>query len=86
MNVVGVSGKPQIIPTYYVNIYLPGPVIFSNQLVGAHTLSMDYDVLIGMDIISQSDFSLGYNAQNKGTVFSVTFPSNGIFQLLGKNK
>ena len=44
MNVVGVSGKPQIIPTYYVNIYLPGPVIFSNQLVGAHTLSMDYDV------------------------------------------
>ena len=58
--------------TYLVNIYLPNGVAISNvhvtkaELIGA-------DILIGMDIINQSDFAV--TNFNGNTMFSFRMPS-----------
>ena len=58
---------------YLVNIGLPNQVGFMHLQVTKAKLGANADVLIGMDIISQGDFTV----TNKGgiTVFSYRYPS-----------
>jgi len=57
---------------YAVNVYLPNSVAFSLVKVTEGILS-GFDVLIGMDIISQGDFAISnYNGKTK---FSFRMPS-----------
>jgi len=58
--------------TYIVNILLPNRVGFPMMQVTKANLGASNDILIGMDIISQGDFSI----TNQGnTVFSFRVPS-----------
>lgn len=59
--------------TYMVNIGLPNGVQFAMVKVAKGRLGAGADVLIGMDIISQGDFSI--TNQNGKTVFSFRIPS-----------
>jgi hypothetical protein len=61
-----------IVDTYLVNILLPNNVGFSSLRVTEGQLN-DTDVLIGMDIISQGDFSV--TASQGKTKFSFQLPS-----------
>ena len=58
---------------YLVNIGLPNGVGFLHVQVTKGTIAPGVDVLIGMDIINQGDFTV----TNKGgiTVFSFRYPS-----------
>ena len=62
-----------IVTTYFVDITLPNNVMVSNILVSASDLGDETDVLIGMDIISQGDFSI--SNVNGSTTFSFRIPS-----------
>lgn len=62
-----------IVSTYFVDITLPNNVMVSNILVSASDLGDETDVLIGMDIISQGDFSI--SNVNGSTTFSFRIPS-----------
>lgn len=58
--------------TYLVNVGLPNGIGFQMLKVTKGNLGVSTDVLIGMDIISQGDFSI----TNQGnTVFSFRIPS-----------
>lgn len=60
-------------PVYKVNIALPNYTGFAYVNVSQGEFSEEFDVLIGMDIITQGDFSItnvGYN-----TMFSFRMPS-----------
>lgn len=60
--------------TYLINVALPNGVGFAILQVTKAKLGDDNDVLIGMDIISQGDFTV----TNKGgnTIFSFRVPSS----------
>ena len=62
-----------IVTTYFLDITLPNNVMVSNILVSASDLGDEIDVLIGMDIISQGDFSI--SNVNGCTTFSFRIPS-----------
>lgn len=64
------AGK-QIVDVHYIDIILPNRVIIPNLRVTECILS-DFDVLIGMDIISMGDFAIS-NAGGK-THFSYCIP------------
>jgi hypothetical protein len=72
VQVHGVHGV-QPAETFLVNIRLPQGVAFANIQVTRGEVR-DADVLIGMDIISQGDFSIT-NVGGKRTVFSFRVPS-----------
>ena len=60
---------------YLVNIWLPGGVVFYNLKVTEGKLIGQYEILIGMDIISEGDFAVtNYNSK---TVFTFRIPSVG---------
>lgn len=61
-----------IVNTYFVNIFLPNQVAFSTIKVTEGVLN-GADMLIGMDIITQGDFSISH-FENK-TCFSFRVPS-----------
>ena len=52
--------------TYYVDLIVPGEMIFKTLEVTEGELE-DVDVLIGMDVISQGDFSIS-NGNNETVV------------------
>jgi uncharacterized protein YchJ len=59
--------------TYLVNIWLPNKVVFYNLRVAEGKIAEQYEVLIGMDIISKGDFAItNYNGT---TVFTFRIPS-----------
>jgi len=61
--------------TYLVNIWLPNKVLVYNLKVTEGKITGQYEVLIGMDIISRGDFAVtNYNGR---TVFTFRFPSVG---------
>ena len=72
--VVGVAGKPvrHEVNTYFVNLFLPNKVILPGLTVSEGEPG-GCDVLIGMDVIRQGDFSIS-NANNR-TVWSFRVPS-----------
>lgn len=60
-------------PMYYATIQLPNNVIIGGIPVSCADLGDYCDVLIGMDVITQGDFSIT-NVDNK-TIFSFRMPS-----------
>lgn len=71
VTVHGVDG-PSIQQRYIVDLLLPNHVCFSNVTVNSGRFP-DFDVLIGMDVITTGDFSISnYNGQ---TVFTFRCPS-----------
>lgn len=65
------SGE-SIVNTYFINIFLPNQVAFSTIKVTEGVLN-GADMLIGMDIITQGDFSISH-FEGK-TCFSFRYPS-----------
>ena len=70
--VVGISGK-QLTPTFIVNLHLPNGVPVCEVTVTLMSLSADFDVLVGMDIINLGDLAIS-NYDNC-TTFSFRMPS-----------
>lgn len=72
---VHTASGPEMANVYLVNIWLPGKVVFYNLAVTEGKLTRQFEVLIGMDIISEGDFAVtNYNGR---TVFTFRFPSVG---------
>lgn len=65
-----------VVPVYKMNIKLPTGTEFKNVLATEVAGSEHFDVIIGMDILSQGDFALTSNEDN--LVFSMRFPSDKI--------
>lgn len=73
MTKVSTAAGEQECETYFVNIILPNRVCFQFVKVTKAPLIGDFNVLIGMDIISKGDFAItNYNGK---TVFSYRYPS-----------
>jgi len=66
--------------TYLINLTLPNKVIFSYVKVTKTDLGPDFDVLIGMDIITRGDFAVT-NKDGK-TCFSFRVPSFEVIDFL----
>ena len=80
--VLTASGE-HICDKYLVNIFLPHvQYIFPNLVVNEVDLRPPFDILIGMDIISQSDFAIT-NMGGK-TTFSFNMPSSHCVDFTGK--
>lgn len=60
------------VPQHYVNLHLPNNVVMVGRPVAQLPLT-NYDVLVGMDIISQGDFAVS-NLDGK-TTFTFRIPS-----------
>lgn len=73
--IMGIGGD-QVTDTYLVNIGLSNGKLVSDLEVYCSDLD-DYDLLIGMDIINQTDFLIT-NANNKTTFQFRTPPEGGI--------
>jgi hypothetical protein len=67
---------------YYVNILLTNKVLIKNLLV-LRGLSVGWDILIGMDIISRGDFAIS-NFEKK-TTFTFRIPSLETIDFINKN-
>lgn len=76
----GVDG-PVIKNRYVVNLILPNKVRFVNVPVNSGTFT-DFEVLIGMDIISSGDFAVSNH--NGQTTFTYQHPSNGEIDFVKK--
>lgn len=74
---VGIGGD-QTVNTYKVHIGLPNGKMILNEEVYCSDIN-DYDLLIGMDIITETDFLLT-NADGK-TTFQFRTPSEGNIEL-----
>lgn len=73
INISTPSGQ-SVVPTYMITVNLPERVSFNEwQVCESEIGKQGIDMLIGMDIISKSNFSIS-NYQGK-TVFSCVFPS-----------
>ena len=72
---MGIGGD-QVTDTYLVNIGLPDGKLISELEVYCSDID-DYDLLLGMDIINQTDFLIT-NADNKTTFQFRTPPEGGI--------
>jgi len=66
------AGGTDMVPTYAINIGLPNGVAFCFIKVSEGNLS-DFDVLIGMDIITKGDFSI--TNVDRSTSLSFRIPS-----------
>ena len=66
------GGRSDAVPQHYVNIHLPNNVLMIGRAVAQLPLTR-FDVLVGMDIISQGDFAIS----NFGgrTTFTFRIPS-----------
>jgi predicted aspartyl protease len=84
---VGTANGEYMAERYRVSVFLPNHIMIQNLNVTKGNLPSDVDVLIGMDIISQGDFSIS-NYGGK-TVFSYRIPSIAVTdytqELLNKN-
>lgn len=58
--------------TFIVDIRLPNKIVFKDLMVTDGELGSQFDVLVGMDIISSGDFSIS-NTSNK-TIFTFCYP------------
>ena len=70
--IIGVNGK-FITTSHVIDLWLPNNYVVRRINVTMGTLSSDFDILIGMDIIVKGDFSIS-NYQGH-TVFSFRSPS-----------
>lgn len=78
VNIAHAQGE-SIVNQYMVDIFLPNKVRVNSILVNEGILK-DFDVLIGMDIISLGDFALT-NRDGK-TVFSFQMPSTHLYDFV----
>ena len=58
--------------TYIVDIKLPNKIAFKDLMVTDGDLGSQFDVLVGMDIISSGDFSISNTSNN--TIFTFCYP------------
>ncbi len=72
-SVVRHAGGSSSCNRYLLNFYLPNRVAFPGVMVSECDIADNFDIIIGMDIITQGDFSL--TNFNRKTVFSFRFPS-----------
>jgi len=72
MKIVSAQGTG-LAPVYKADIKLPCGTMFQNVLVTEVSGSDNFDVIIGMDILSRGDIAL--TGSNEGIVFSMRFPS-----------
>ncbi len=72
-SVVRHAGGSSTCNKYLLNFYLPNHVAFPGVMVSECDIADNFDVIIGMDIITSGDFSLT-NVSGK-TLFSFRFPS-----------
>ena len=70
--------------TYYVSLWLPGKVAFSELKVTCGDLGDGVDILIGMDVMNKGDFSV--SNFNGITTFSFRVPSKELIDFTGKLK
>lgn len=70
--------------TYLVNIRLPNNVVFYNVKVTKGKLGADTGLLIGMDIISQGDFTV--TNKNGITICSYRYPSETHIDFVEKER
>ena len=70
----GIENRPFEANTYLVNIEFPNGVLAKYTTVVESPMVL-YDLLIGMDVISEGDFVLSHDSGN--TVFSFRYPSEG---------
>ena len=69
------SGTVEDVPRYMVNLYLPNGLVVRELLVALGEFE-DFDVLIGMDVITLGD--LAVTNANGQTTFTFRVPSQGI--------
>lgn len=72
MKIVSAQGTG-LAPVYKADIKLPCGIVFQNILVTEVSGSDNFDVIIGMDILSQGD--IAFTGSEEGLVFSMRFPS-----------
>lgn len=72
MKIFSAQGE-SVVPVYKMGIKLPSRTEFQNILVTEVAGSPNFDVIIGMDILSQGDIAL--TGDSNGLVFSMRFPS-----------
>ena len=72
MKIVSAQGTG-LAPVYKADIRLPCGTLFENVLVTEVAGSDNFDVIIGMDILSKGDIAL--TGSNEGIVFSMCFPT-----------
>lgn len=72
MKIFSAQGE-SVVPVYKMGIKLPSRTEFQNILVTEVAGSPNFDVIIGMDILSQGDIAL--TGDSDGLVFSMRFPS-----------
>jgi len=73
MTKVSTASGERDVNTYIVSIWLPNNVVVGNVKVTEGIIHGEYEVLIGMDIITKGDFAIT-NYDGK-TVFTFRFPS-----------
>lgn len=73
-NIVGSNGVYQS-DTYTVNLYLPDGIVFENLLVVEMKEEHSTKVLIGLDVILQSDFVI--EPQGENAVLKFRYPPEG---------
>ena len=73
MKIFSAQGE-SIVPVYRMDIKLPCGTRFHDVLVTEVAGSENFDVIIGMDILSQGDIALC--GDSEGLVFSMRFPSD----------
>ncbi len=74
------GGVSADVPQHYVNLLLPNNVVMIGRPVAQLPLT-NYDVLVGMDIISQGDFAV--SNLNGRTTFTFRIPSVEEFDFVG---
>lgn len=67
------GGKSDKLPRYLVNLTLPNQVTIAGQMITELPAAQEFDVIIGMDIITHGDFSIS-NVVGK-TCLSFRIPS-----------
>lgn len=74
VNVCGVNGKYNS-DTYLVDLHLPNGIVFENVLVAEMIEEFGPSILIGLDVILQSDFVIG--TRDDSVVLKFRYPSDG---------
>lgn len=74
VNVYGVNGVYNS-DTYLVNLHLPDGIVFENVLVTEMSEEFGPSILIGLDVILQSDFVLG--SKDGRTLLKFRYPPEG---------
>lgn len=74
VNVYGVNGVYNS-DTYLIDLHLPNGIVFENVPVAEMSEEFGPSVLIGLDVILQSDFVIG--SKNGRTLLKFRYPSEG---------